>query len=295
MGEPGPYYQGRLSPDGTRAVVLMAEASDGPLERVRDLWTLDLEGGLRTRLTFLQNPGTSGGVWSPDGTRVAFTSGILQDTIYQISADGGGGVEEILSDGDRMAILDWSSDGRFMLFRQRDEAGLTADLWVWDWETRAPVELLATRFNEGGSGARFSRDMRWMAYASDDLGRPEVFVRRFLPDGPSGEPVLGEGRWQISDGGGQRPFWFDNGRAILYAGPEGAHLVEVSPEGDAFETGARTTLALEVPEGVELLPWGDVTADGQRGLLALAFELGNPESLNAPINVILNWRGLLDQ
>ena len=44
----------------------------------------------------------------------------------------------------------------------------------------------------------FSPDGRWLAYASNESGRPEVYVRPF--PGPGG-------KWQISTGGGNLPTW----------------------------------------------------------------------------------------
>ena len=119
-------------------------------------------------------------------------------------------------------------------------------------------------------------------------------IRNDLPEGHrrlpvrelcSGVPALGEGKWQISDGGGQNPVWFVGGRAILYPGPEGAQLVEVNPDGDVFQAGTRDSLSLEIPEGAVWLGWGDVTADGERGMLAIASDggrSGKPDRADQP-------------
>ena len=62
------------------------------------------------------------------------------------------------------------------------------------------MSLLATEFNE--VNATFSPDLRWIAYASNESGRYEVYVRPFMASGPSGAPSLGERKWQLSKNGG---------------------------------------------------------------------------------------------
>lgn len=79
----------RLSPDGTRGVV-----RDSPPPAVGDLWTLDFARGVRTRLTFRQSLG-SYGVWSPDGTRIAFAGGNVLDTTFEKAASGAGEEKEL--------------------------------------------------------------------------------------------------------------------------------------------------------------------------------------------------------
>jgi WD40-like Beta Propeller Repeat len=43
------------------------------------------------------------------------------------------------------------------------------------------------------SRASFSPDGRWIAYASNESGLDEVYVRPFVAEGPSGAPALAEG------------------------------------------------------------------------------------------------------
>ena len=57
------------------------------------------------------------------------------------------------------------------------------------------------------TGAMFSPDGRWLAYASTDSGRPEVYVRPF--PGPGG-------KWQISTDGGAQPTWSRTKSELFY-------------------------------------------------------------------------------
>jgi Tol biopolymer transport system component len=100
-----------LSPDGRRAVV-----KDAPYYASGDLWMLDLASGRRTRFTFDKDVYTPA-VWSPDGTRIAYSAGRLGDTIYEKAASGLGDAQVLLKEpGLRHFPTSWSRDGRFLLY-----------------------------------------------------------------------------------------------------------------------------------------------------------------------------------
>jgi len=61
-----------------------------------------------------------------------------------------------------------------------------------------------------------SPDGHWVAYASNESGAYEVYVRPF--------PDEGGGRWQVSNGGGTEPLWAPDGRQVFYIDPS-ARLV----------------------------------------------------------------------
>ena len=52
-----------------------------------------------------------------------------------------------------------------------------------------------------------SPDGAWLAYESDESGRREIYARAVSGTG---------GKWQISNGGGDRPRWSRDGRQIVY-------------------------------------------------------------------------------
>ena len=139
------------------------------------------------------------------------------------------------------------------------------DLWALPLEgDRKPALLLGTQFNEREGS--FSPDMRWIAYTSNESGRPEVYVRPFLASGPSGAPSLGEGKWQVSKDGGTLAKWRADGKELIFRAPNGSPMaVDVTTTGAAFQAG--------VPKQLFALPpnvgdW-DVTADGKRFLAAV--------------------------
>jgi dipeptidyl aminopeptidase/acylaminoacyl peptidase len=282
-----------LSPDGNRA-----SGRDALSRAAGDIWTLDLASGVRARLTFRQSQG-SYPVWSPDGTRIAFSAGNPPNTLFEKDSSGAGREKE-LQKGDEIRVpTSWSHDGRFLLYTTSTTGKTGAEVWVLPLEgsARKPVLLLGSSFNEA-AGA-FSPDVRWIAYISDESGRPEIYVRPFLASGPSGAPALGEGKWQVSrDGvdtdpavlgeeGPVRPRWRADGKELFFLGVNRAMMaVDVNGSGPALQMGTPRQLFTAVTTPI---PGWDATADGNRFVMVV------PTQLNAatPITVVLNWPALL--
>ena len=158
------------------------------------------------------------------------------------------------------------------------------DLWVLPLQgDRKPVFLLSTDFSE--RAASFSPDMRWIAYTSNESGRPEIYVRPFLASGPSGVPSFGEGKWQVSKDGGNGAIWRADGKEILFQAPPHGTIkmaVEVNANGAALEA--------RIPQRLFQSPvdfGGDVTPDGKRFILALLPQ--GQQTAQVPITVVLNW------
>src|SRR6266404_2597677 len=85
-------------------------------EAERDLWLFDLANGMSSRFTFdsgnQYNP-----TWSPDGNWVAFTSTLKGPSgIYRKAATGTGEAEPLLESSEGAGVVDWSSDGRLILY-----------------------------------------------------------------------------------------------------------------------------------------------------------------------------------
>jgi hypothetical protein len=270
-----------LSADGTRAAVRDANGTSRG-----DIWTLDFARGVRTRFTFRQTSG-SNPVWSPDGSRIAFASGNLLDTLYEKASSGAGDEKELLKKpGEIKTPSSWSRDGRFLLYYTFNVPKTLQDLWVLPMEgDRRPVLLLGTEFQEREGS--FSPDMRWVAYTSSESGRPQVYVRPFLASGSSKAPSLGEGKWQVSKDGGTLAKWRADGKELIFRAPNGSPMaVDVAATGAAFQAG--------VPKQLFALPanvgdW-DVTADGKRFLAEVP---PAQQIFRTPIIVVLNWEAAL--
>jgi hypothetical protein len=277
LGEASPEAERssfRLSGDGSR--IAMGITDDGTNA---DIWTLDLARQVTTKVTF--DPAAEAlAAWSPDGGQLAYDSnrsGIRQ--IYR-TASGGGGEEEQLTTGpNRKNALDWSPDGRYLLYQQISPT-TGPDLWVLPLEgDRGPAVVLQTPFAEGA--ATFSPDGKWIAYQSNASGRSEVYVRPF-PPGP-GSP------WQVSNQGGSRPKWGGDGKALYFLGVPAGQLTPVLTAAvraldQRFEADApRELFRMESVDSALLSPY-DVTPDGQRFLVFQQSEA------TTPLTVVTDWR-----
>ena len=126
---------------------------------------------------------------------------------------------------------------------------------------------------------------RWLAYTSNESGRPEVYVRPF-PD-VDVSPV------RVSTEGGSRPLWAHSGRELFFRGPDRAAVAATVEAESDFRILQRETL---YNVGAEFLltgsigPW-DVAPDDQRFLMARGF------TTQTPLEVVLvqNWFQELEQ
>jgi len=216
--ERGSYGNPRMSPDGKRLSLTVLREGNW------DVWVYDLERSVSTRLTFDEGSDTEQ-IWSPDGESIAFSSDQDgPDNLYRKRADGSGDLERLTESDKPEWATSWSSDGRFITYLTTGDA---FDLWVVPLEgERKPEPFLATSFTEA-NGA-FSPDGRWMAYASNESGRSEVYVRPFPTQG---------GKWQVSDGGGGYPRWSRDGRELFYRTDDGIMVASVESAGDTFRAG----------------------------------------------------------
>jgi serine/threonine protein kinase/Tol biopolymer transport system component len=283
FGEPADYQDLSLSPDDTRVVVHRHESQGGG-----GLWLLDWKRGTASRFTFNSHEEQS--IWSPDGTRIAFASerdGPISH-LYQNMASGAGQVELLFKSNTPKKPTNWSHDGRFIVYENLDPK-TGDDIWVLPlFGDRKPIPFLRTQFSEGQG--QLSPDGRWMAYASNETGRYEVYVQPFPPSGA---------KWLISPGGGGHPRWRRDGKELFYlalAGGTGEIIVMAAePTASVSGFGAGTPKALFKTTTLSLLanlgPFGDqvysVSADGQR------FIFLTPVAQSQPVTVVLNWPALV--
>jgi Tol biopolymer transport system component len=275
LGNQARYRDLELAPDGGRVAVSLFDLA----RRDFDIWLLDIARGLRTRFTF--DPADElTSVWSPDGSRVVFSSPRKgRFDLYQKASSGAGVEEDLLVDSLDKYPVDWSPDGRFVLFAVRaPKTGL--DLWVLPLADRKAFPLLHTPFGE--ISGRFSADGRWIAYVSNESGRNEVYVTPF--PGPGG-------KWQVSTAGGNQPRWRRDGKEMFYLGPDNTLMAAaVNGQDSAFEVGAvRSLFDTRAPSRWSGRSAYDVSADGQRFLVNTLAE----RAAAAPITLVVNWPALL--
>jgi Tol biopolymer transport system component len=212
LAAPGIYYNPRLSPDGKR----LAFSTNSAIE------VYDIGRDTTTQLTFTNQTKTNlNPVWTPDGKHIVFQSqGNSNFSLQWIRADGSGEAQQLLEGKNDLKPRSFSPDSKHLAFEELSaETGF--DLWTLPLDLSDPERpkpgtpelFLRTPFSE--QEPEFSPDGRWIAYASEESGRSEVYVRPFPAAGPSGS-----GKWLISTGGGDGPRWSRNGAELFYKGPD---------------------------------------------------------------------------
>ena len=277
--QPAVYRETALSPDGMRLAMTIEDSQSDN----RDIWVRDLERGVTSRFTF--DPGRdSAPVWSPDGTRIVFSSNRDGGSygLFVKDATGGGQAEEVPNSGPSGVPCDWSRDGRWMAFHANQE-DTGWDLWVLAMdgeEAGTATPFVQGRFTE--VLPRFSPDGRWIAYISNESGRMEVYVQPF--PGPGG-------KWQISTDGGREPQWSDDGREIRYVSPGGVLMSAAVTTGSAFTAATpRELFDVRLQPIVVRNRWL-ATPDGERFLFLQP--QGSNRSL--PMTVVLDWAEALPE
>ena len=266
----------RLSPDGTRIVRQVVDAVRGN----PDIWVEDLHDGSFVRVT-TDTGADALAVWSPDGRRLAYVSGMKERRLSIAAADGTGVAQELPCPGAYCEPTDWSPDGRFLIVNTRLTTSGAGDVWSVSLEAGGSAKpILSGPFPE--YDARISPKGEWLAYVSEETGRPVVSVRAM-----SGPPS----RLVVSGDGGSQPVWRRDGQEILYVDLEGrlrGRSVQRQPTGEL-------TLGVANALSVPLIGsghWGtqyDVSPDGQR----VYFVDRTPAPRPSDIRVVIGWRALL--
>ena len=273
VGEAASYLGVRAAPDGKRAALVVSDPRSG----TDDLWIMDLERGLSSRLTSdAANEGWP--VWSPDGTMLYFNStrgGSID--LYRRRVDGRSDDELLLASDKEKYPSSVTPDGRFLVYSVRtDDTG--ADLMALPLAgAREPRPLVATRFDEWL--ATISPDGRWLTYFSDESGRMEVYVTSF--------PDAGK-RWRVSRDGGVYAEWTAGGRELAYHQPTG-RIVAVSvavTAGEPVFGDEKVVVETEQPRTGRTS--FSFTPDGKRFLL-----LGAEDQPDALLHLVTDWTSLL--
>jgi Tol biopolymer transport system component len=275
IGNPDPENPNHpeLSPDGQRV------ALNRTMNGNADLWLRETQSGVLSRFTF-DRVLEAFPVWSPDMRRLVFGSnrtGVVD--LYEKPVSGVGMEELLLATPQGKAPLDWSADGRLLLYRV-DAASY--DLWALPLEgDRKPFPVVQTNFDE--MDGQFSPDGRWIAYGSNESGRFEIYVQSFPGKG---------GKWQMSSTGCAQVRWRRDGKELFCIGLDGRLMAVPFQVGSDAQTAKPSDpvplFATRIPGGA--LQGGfkhqySVSPDGQRFLINSQIATGA-----VPITLVLNWR-----
>ncbi|MGH7593797.1 MAG: hypothetical protein ACRELE_08110, partial [Gemmatimonadales bacterium] len=204
VAKPGSYRGPRLSPDGQRIVL-----SDLDVKGAIQIWIHDRASVTTRQLTF---DGVSiRPTWSPDGNRVAFSGrrGPTWNT-WWLPADGSGPAERASEGRDVIgsSAVSWTRDGKWLVVDGPPSDGKGAggeDVFAIPMSDtpRTMRPAVASQFNE--QSGEVSPDGKWIAYASDDAGKYQIYIQPFLAPG---------GRTLISTGRASEAAWLSNNELV---------------------------------------------------------------------------------
>ena len=242
------YAVPRLSPDGTRLAVTKMSTED--------VWTYDFARGVFARVTST-GEGNWYPVWAPDGRHLVYSSNVREaHVILWARADGSAPPIRLIERKEYINPLSFRPDGRALIYTRGGGIDVaTVDLS----DPEQPKVTNAEVWLREGSDAMFSPDGRWIAYAANESGRLEVYVRPAPRDGRSAA-----GRWAVSSGGGRFPVWARSGRQLFYVAPENVVTVaDYTASDDTFSPGKPRRWS-DSPIAGGLNPSFDVAPDGNR-------------------------------
>jgi eukaryotic-like serine/threonine-protein kinase len=266
-----------LSPDDTRLAMDIADAKANNV----NVWLNDLKRGTNSRFTF-DSAEDVGGVWSRDGSLIAYRSLQMSDTNVLVKqAQGLQPAKSIFSVKENAQVTDdlvpnsWSLDNKELLCTLQAAAG-GSQLVLLSISGGTMTRFLTTKTSE--TNGQISPDGKWVAYASNESGDWEIYVTTY---------PTAAGKWQVSRGGGTEPRWRGDGKEIFYIGA-GSTLTAVAVSSDGtFAAGNptplfRTQLRAQVSSTDQFAY--DVTKDGQRFLVN---RYAKPARV-APLHIVLN-------
>jgi Tol biopolymer transport system component len=250
---PPSVYAPRVSPDGQRVAFETRDPSgpDGPR-----LWTADLSDVAGRRpLPLVVGAINWAPMWTPDGERLVFiVSGERGDAVYWRPADGTGNAEHLI---DTRAAEGWNAGGsqmRFLTLTGNRDYGIS----LLDMTSRKVTRLVDFPGSAQHS-SNMSPDGKWMAYASNETGRYEVWL----------EPLPRSGaRLQLTRDGGSHPMWAPDGESLYFDRDHQMFRLAVNTH-DVSSIGEPTPLPITGFAQAEYRRQFDLMPDGRQFLVLM--------------------------
>ncbi len=257
-----PFRVPRLSPNGKSIAVAVSDET-----RRSDIWIYDAEGGAKRRLTAEAH--NLAPLWTIDGARLTFSS---NGSVVEMQATGSGSKEILLPQVSNGYPCSWSPDGKELLFQEAEPAGYS--LWRFSRNSGNASPTLLIRPTAGECGL-LSPNGKWVAYASSESGRAEIYVDSY--------PGLAE-KIAISTNGGNCARWSRDGRELFYRQGDALMAVPVDAS-TSFRPGKPRRLFAGPYRGESQEPAFDVSPDGKRFLMIKSDEAATLRQINA----VQNW------
>jgi len=273
---PRPYLHPRLSPDEQQLAIEIEGAS-------HDVFIYDFRRGPLSRMTL--DGSSHWPLWTPNGKRLTFRSwktGVM--TMWTMPADRSAPAKLLTTIGSMQSPESWSPDGHALAFTQMDDPESGSDIYVLDaGGDGTPRPFVRTKFSEGSP--KFSPDGKWLAYSSNESGRPEIYAMAYPGPGP---------KIQISTAGGTDPVWRHDTKELFYRNGSLMMAVDISSgraltasrpktlwEGN-YLAGAGSSCGMTGPTSANY----DVSADGERFVM---IEDTSPLVECKRLHVVPNW------
>ena len=267
----GSFINLALSPDA-RQLALTVTRPGGS-----EVWIKHLVTGAFSRLSIdLLNADRPS--WTADGRYVTFLGKARnQRTAWIRRADGSDSRRKI-DPGPRTydEVATSKAITVSTLFRTEGSAVGTRHLLVREEGVdTAPRPLVVSKYDTYAMA--LSPDSRWLAYVSNESGRPEVYVRPF--------PNVDSAKFAISTAGGVEPLWRRDGRELFYRDIRGGVFSVKLGAGPAFKHDAPALLFIrpEMSTAAYSRTW-DIAPDGQRFLM-----VRSGGTTATAIAVVFNW------
>ena len=269
VGKPMPGLTRPLvSPDRQRILATAREAPGAAAPA--NLWVFDVENPIAARLT---SEGGTDPAWTADSQGVMYRGPDGRLRQASVNGDSAGGEHGPLpAEG---YAHDSTPDGRYLVGTGW-RPGAEGYIWLLDLgseaSANAPAMIVDNRFDT--TAPALSPDGKYLAYQSDETGRPEIYVQRFPGGGD---------KTRVSTDGGTQPRWRGDGRELYYVqGHDLLTAAEISLD-EQIRLGARQ----ELFRGPNLNTRGhnyDVSPDGTRFLVVDTVTPGR-----AGIRIVENW------
>ena len=265
MGEAGDLWQVRLSPDDKYAAVTHV----APLLRTLDIAVVPAAAGAASQPLTLALAADSDPVWSPDGQRVAFRSlKTGRPALYVKRAHEKDAEDQAIADGDATPT-DWLGTN---IIVDAIEAASARDINAIDDTRGTKTTLVKSGFND--TDGRWSPDGTWLAYVSDESGRPDIYASR--RDGS---------RVRVSFAGGSKPRWSRDGQSIFFL--RGSAIMRARLANSSPASFAPAVPVLDAP-GIR-----DFDAAHRRDALIAVVPVGSSSS--AQVSAIVDWQSRIQE
>jgi serine/threonine-protein kinase len=262
-----PLSQPALSPDNRRLAVVESG----------DIWIYELDRGGSIRLT--QDGGNARPTWDPIGLQIGYSSlGSGTEHILVRRSDGSGEARQLTKTGLQNHLDSWSPDGTTMSFHRHDSS---VDMFTMSLGVN-PAEQVFLRQPLTEEAGVISPDGKWIAYASNETGRVEIYITSY--------PSAGS-KFPVSTNGGTQPVWARNGE-LFYTSLDYSRMMVVKLSTKPSLEITRPELLFEgqyQSSGVGYKAGYDVNADATRFVMIQPDVQRSSGSSRPQINIVQNW------